>query len=103
VPEGLLQALTEFLEAGKAGQDVAPFCLPGAVEVTKEARPEANRARGKDINLPFLKGGASQLLVGYRKEADDCYMLRTESSAIWWVETKSGKWLIYAYLDKPRE
>jgi len=36
-----------------------------------------------------------------RKDRDDCYLIRTDGTAIWFVQNKSGAWKVYRYLDKP--
>jgi hypothetical protein len=102
VPAGLREAYTEFAKAARAG---APerFCLPHAVEVTRDARPVNDREYGRDMNLPFLRDGFSPRVVSVRKDPDDCYLVRTGTSAIGFVQTKSGAWKVYRYYDKPIE
>lgn len=36
-----------------------------------------------------------------RKEGEGCYLVRTNTTALWFVETKSMGWKLYEYLDKP--
>jgi hypothetical protein len=102
VPEGLRQAYTGFVRAAKDG-GVESSCLPHGVTISREARPEKSREYGQDINLPFLRDGFSPAVRLVRKDPDDCYLVRTDTTAIWFVQTKSGAWKVYRYFDKPIE
>ena len=55
------------------------------------------------MNLPFLKSGFSAAVLSARKDSDDCFLLRTGTTALSFVETKSGEWRIYRYFDKPMD
>ena len=100
VPAGLREAYTGFVRAAKDG-NVESFCLPHAVTTSHGARPEKSREYGQDINLPFLRDGFSPVVQTVRKDPDDCYLIRAGSTAIWFVQNKSGEWKVYRYLDKP--
>jgi hypothetical protein len=100
VPDGLRKAFTGFTNSAKGGSVVA-YLLPHSVETSIEPRPQEDRENGDDINADFLMKGFSPLVQNVRNEGDDCYLIRTISSAIWFVETKSGEWKVYRYLDKP--
>ncbi len=103
VPDGLRKAYTAFANQTRDGS-VESFLLPHApIAITREPRPEKDREYGRDINVPFLRNGFSATVLNVRKDPDDCYLIRTGSSAIWRVETKSGVWRIYSYFDKPIE
>jgi hypothetical protein len=103
VPDGLRKAYTAFARQTKEGA-VESYLLPhAAVAITRQARPEKEREYGRDMNLPFLRNGFSSDVRSLRKDPDDCYLVRTGTSAIWFVQTKSGAWKIYSYLDKPIE
>ncbi len=102
VPEGLRTVFVAFAKQAARGEDVTSFLLPhSAVTITRDERSEKNRDYGRDINLPFLKSHFSAAVFSIRKDPDDCYLVRTGTTAIWFVETKSGAWKIYSYLDKP--
>lgn len=100
VPEGLREAYTGFVRSAKGGS-VAAYVLPQAVATSQKARPADKREYGNDLNEDFLKNGFSPDVQVVQKEEDDCYLLRTGSSAIWFVQNKSGAWKVYRYLDKP--
>ena len=104
VPEGLRKAYTAFAGQAKKGERVDSYLLPhSAVSITDKARPEKHSEYGRDINIPFLKERFAPAVFSVRKDPDDCYLIRTATTAIWYVETKSGAWKIYSYLDKPIE
>lgn len=102
VPEGLREAFTGFVRtAGSAG--VLAYLLPHALKTTQKPRPAESRDRGEDVNEDFLRTGFSPLVRDVRKDGDDCYLVRTASSAIGFVQTKSGAWKVYRYIDMPVE
>jgi len=39
--------------------------------------------------------------IATHKDAEGCYLLRTNTTALWFVETKTLGWKLYRYLDKP--
>ncbi|MGC4005931.1 MAG: hypothetical protein QM811_23550 [Pirellulales bacterium] len=100
-PATLLDAYVKFAETATTGGELAPLILPQAVEITTETRPDASREYGKAISLPFLRNGFQPRVFSLRKDADDVWLVRTGSTAIWFVETKRGVWRVYRYLDKP--
>ena len=102
VPDALREAYTGFVRSAKGGS-VAAYVLPQAVPTSQKPRPADKREYGGDINEDFLKNGFSPEVRVVRKEEDDCYLLRTGSTAIWFVQNKSGAWKVYRYLDKPIE
>jgi hypothetical protein len=103
VSQALLDAYVEFATRATQAGDLQPLLLPHAVAISAEPRPEEMREYGPGINLPFLKSGFSPTVLSIRKDAEDAWLIRTNSSAIWFVETKSGGWRVYQYLDKPIE
>lgn len=98
LPAALKKTYAEFASAASNGE-VKQFCLPHAVPITTEPRQTAPAYR--DINLHFLKTQFSDAVFSARKDSEDCYLIRTATTALHFVETRSGKWRIYAYLDKP--
>jgi hypothetical protein len=103
VPEGLRKAYTAFVRAAKDGAVEESSCLPHAVTISREARPEKSQEYGRDINLPFLRDRFSPLVRLVQKDPDGCYLVRTATTAIWFVQIKSGAWKVCRYLDKPIE
>jgi hypothetical protein len=101
VPPGLLDAHVEFSTRATKGGDLLPLILPQAVEITTAARPETSREYGTTISLPFLKSGFHPNVFSIRKDAADSWLVRTGTTALWYVETKTGGWRVYRYLDKP--
>ena len=101
VPEGLREAYTGFVRAAVKGGSVRGYLLPNSVETTVKPRPIDNRDYGDDINDDFLKNGFSPLVRTVRNEGDDCYLIGTDSTAIWFVQGKSGAWKVYRYADRP--
>lgn len=101
VPQSLLDAHVEFATRATKGGDLQPLLLPQAVEITTAARPEKSREYGTEISLPYLKSGFQPNVFSIRRDAADAWLVRTGSTAIWYVETKTGGWRVYRYLDKP--
>ena len=103
VPETLLDAYVKFVEESRKGEarNLQSLILPQSVEIVTTPRVEATREFGTDINLPFLRSGFDPKLVTARRDADDAWLLRTATTAVWFVQTKSGVWRIYRYVDKP--
>jgi hypothetical protein len=103
VPDGLRKAYTAFARAAKDGGVDSSSLLPHGVTISREPRPEKTQEYGQDINLPFLRDRFSPAVRVVRKDPDDCYLIRTDTTAIWFVQTKSGAWKMYSYRDKPIE
>lgn len=100
VPKELRETFAGFVRSAKGGS-VAAYLLPHSVNTSLEPRPKEIREYGQDINADFLKNGFTSLVRTVRKDGDDCYLIRTDSTAIWFVQNKSGAWKVYRYLDKP--
>lgn len=100
VPEGLRETYTGFVRSAKGGSVLA-YLLPNAVKTTLKPRPKDSRNVGEDANEDFLMNGFSPLVRNVLKEGDDCYLIRTDSTAICFVQNKSGAWKIYRYADMP--
>jgi hypothetical protein len=92
------QNLIETIATGDAG-DINQYCLPQSVTFTYGMRK--NREYGQDINIPFLKNNFDKYIRNIRKEAEGCYLIRTGTSALWFIYTKHLGWKLYRYLDKP--
>jgi hypothetical protein len=104
IPDALLKVYSDFVKAAKQPHsDFLNIMLPHSVSITYEERPAKTRGYGQDLNLPFLQKQFQPKIWVVRKDSADCYLLRTGSSALWFVETKSQGWRLYRYLDKPIE
>ena len=102
-PRALLDAYVEFARAALEARDLRPMLLPHAVEISTDPRPEKWREYGSDINLPFLRNGFLPTVARVRRDAEDAWLIRTATTAIFFVPTKSGAWRVYRYVDKPIE
>lgn len=58
-----------------------------------------DRLRGDDLNVPFMQEGFAPQVWVFRKDAEGCYLVRTPTTGMFWVETKAG-WKIYRYFDQ---
>jgi hypothetical protein len=104
IPEALAKVYAEFVKlAQQPHSDFLNILLPHSVSITNEERPAATRSFGQDLNLPFLQNQFQPRIWLIRQDSPDCYLIRTASSALWFVETKSQGWRLYRYLDKPIE
>ena len=102
IPDALVQKYGEFVKSARQPQsDFLNIMLPHSISISYQERPAATREYGGDLNLPFLQNGFDAQVQSVRKDGADCYLLRTTSSALWFVETKSQGWRLYRYLDKP--
>ena len=105
LPEGLVELYGKLLNAIENGDqgDICQHCLPSCVSFTIKERPEKSRDFGHDINIPFLKSGFDKYVRSIRKDGEGCYLIRTNSTAMWFIETKSMGWRLYKYFDKPMQ
>jgi hypothetical protein len=103
VPQLLVQAYAAFVkETQEKVPDLSPCVLPGnGVQVSHEARKNGEKNHGSDLNLPFLTSDFVANVEVARKVGEDTWLVRTSSSALWFVHTHSDKWMICHYLDKP--
>ena len=104
VPDGLREQYRAFVKAipkVEAAEDVRPFCLPHAVEVTTKQRAQDKNPAQDGMNLPYLKTKFSAEVVLVRKDSADCYLIRTATTALFYVNTRSEGWKIWCYSDSP--
>lgn len=103
MPEKLQEAYNAFVKAMQSGDagTINQHCLPHAITFTYEKRK--NPKYGQDINTHFSKNGFDSTMVTVRKDSEDCFLIRTNTTALWFVETKATGWKLYKYLDKPIE
>jgi hypothetical protein len=102
-PDDLYDAYAVLVKAiGTADQtEIRKHLLPGSIDITTEERPEKYRDRGKEMNMPFLKRGFNKDIISVRKNSDDTYLIRTGTSSLFFVRTRSEGWKVYRYIDVP--
>lgn len=98
-PKELIEAYAAFVERARKDGEVENFCLPLAVKII-DARPEKTANRGDDISKAFLMKDFEPEVWSVRKVSDECYMLRTPTTSISFIQTKSGAWKVYRYTDR---
>lgn len=101
IPTGLLEAYAGFVQAAKTHGAVESYLLPHSVDVSRTPRSPNDVEVNDNIDLLFLKERFKADILSFRKDPDDSYLVRTATTAIWFVQTKSGSWRIYRYYDKP--
>ena len=102
IPAALVRRYGEFAEGARdPGGDFLSSLLPASIGISTRERPAATRYHGSDLNLPFLRKEFEPHVWVVLKNGADCYLLRTTTSTLWFVETKSQGWRLYRYLDKP--
>jgi hypothetical protein len=104
LPRELLKAYAAFAKVARTAseEELKAHCLPHGVPISSAVRPPESRWYGRDINIPFLRSEDFHLHIqGVARQDDDCYLIRTGSSGIYFVRTHSGAWKIYSYFDKP--
>jgi formylglycine-generating enzyme required for sulfatase activity/outer membrane protein assembly factor BamB len=103
LPAELRRTYAELVAAFQAGKqtEIEDFCLPGKIKFTVNPRPKSQEEYGQEINLPFLKAGFHKSVLNLRKDGDTEYLIRTGSTALWFLRTEEGKWKLSKYLDKP--
>lgn len=102
-PDSLVRAYAAYAEAARAGNldRLWTMCLPQSVTISREPRPEGEEGHGEGINLPFARKHFHEKVLTTRKENACCRLLRTGSTAIWFVQTSECGWRVYRVLDKP--
>jgi len=102
-PEELKMTYDKFVKAMQSGDpgNINQYCLPQSINFTYEVRK--NPEYGQDLNVGFAKNNFDGIIASVRKDAKNCYLIRTPTTALWFVETKSMGWKLYRYLDKPIE
>jgi hypothetical protein len=100
MPDELAETFESFVKAMRTGEagTINKHCLPHAVSYTYEKRK--NPEYGQDINTHFAKNGFSATVALVREDGAGCYLVRTHTTALWFIETKSMGWKLYRYLDR---
>ena len=102
IPDDLLVAYNGFADAAKSSDTdrISQSVLPHAVRI-RVWMEAAVTEKAEDICLWRLGDKFAPDIMVVRKDAADCYLIRTASSATSWVKTESMGWRLYHYLDKP--
>lgn len=95
-------ALAKVLKTADRG-DIERFCLPGSIRYTTESRKGQYQEYGHDMNLHFLKSGFHADILNLMKLSEDAFLIRTGTSYLRFVRTKTSGWKLYDYGDKPIE
>lgn len=105
LPKDLYDTYAELVKAIETADqaDIQGYCLPHSVTFTTGVRPEKSREYGADMNIPFLKKGFRKDILNLRKDSEDTYLIRTGTSYLFFVRTKTTGWKLYRYGDKPIE
>jgi hypothetical protein len=103
VPEDLYRAYRKLVELMRRGDrdQLSSVSLPGSVRLQTEPRPKGKVELGEELSLPFARERFSPHVRLLRKERDDVYLIRTSTSYLRFVCTRSGAWRLYHYGDKP--
>ncbi len=112
IPGELLETYEKLIGAfaeGDAGA-INALSLPGSLTFTYDLRARNSKEHGEDsvyygqdTNIPFLKSRFDRYIRVAGERGEGCYLLRTATTAMWFVETKRSGWKLYRYLDKPIE
>ena len=88
LPETLKTTYEDLVAAIKSGDSstIKQYYLPFSIEITDQQRESFD-----------------ETIASVRKDDDNCYLVRTTTTALWFVETKTMGWKLYRYLDKPIE
>lgn len=105
LPKDLYDTYADLVKAIETGDQasIQRYCLPHSVTFTTKTRPEKSREYGQDMNLPFLKKGFYKDILNLRKDSQDTYLIRTGTSHLFFVRTKTMGWRLYRYGDSPIE
>jgi hypothetical protein len=105
IPEALYQTYANLVEAMIAGErdGIKKLCLQGSVQVTEEGGDGEYSRNVNEIRLPFARKVFQKQIQGIQLGADGTCSIRTNTSTLFFVETKSSGWMLYRYYDKPIE
>lgn len=108
MPPGLEATYNWFVAAARAGDRRAleRVMLPGSIQFARRPRPDnEDRQYGHDIDLGFMRRGFSPQVLHLSKyeTTENCYSVRTFTTGIGFVQTKTGAWKAYNYSDFPIE
>lgn len=96
----IYQKLIEAFERGDAG-DITQLSLPQCHKFNYEANQRPSWGYFDELNIPYVKSNIfDKYIRSVRKDAEGCYLIRTATTALWFIETKYLGWRLYRFLDK---
>lgn len=107
LPSSLLKTYAQFVKAiqtkdRKAIAEKAKFyLLDNSITINENPREKNKDEYGTDINIDFLITKFNPYIISIKKYSNSSYMIRTGTTLINYVETKTEGWKIYFYADKP--
>ncbi len=103
IPQQLYQTYKNLMKAFEKQNIklIQKYCLSGSIGFVSKERSSEKIHYGTDISLPFLKKYFQSDILFVRKDSKDTYLLRTDTTAFWFVKTDKTGWKLYKYLDKP--
>lgn len=81
--------------------EIKRHCLPGAVVISGIRRPNDAKNIGTEMNLGFLRSGFDKHISIMGPQTNDCFRIRTPTSGLSFVQTRSSGWKLYKYSDRP--
>lgn len=107
LPSSLLKTYAQFVKViqtkdRKAIAEKAKFyLLDNSITINETPREKNKDEYGTDININFLITKFNPYIITMKKYSNSSYMVRTGTTLINYVETKTEGWKIYFYADKP--
>jgi hypothetical protein len=107
LPADLLKTYTAFIneleeEPHLVSDIVKKHSLKQAIFIEEgQIRPDSVKYYGNEVNIAFLLNQFQPQIMNARMEEEQTYLIRTGTSAMWFVKTVSSEWKMYKYLDKP--
>lgn len=98
-PKELIDTYTAFVEQAQKDGEVEKFFLAGSIVFTADGTPESLLTQNT-VSKAFLTKGFQPVVVSVRKVSDECYQLVTGTTAVWFIQTKSGEWKAYRYSNQ---
>ena len=103
LPPRLLEMYADLVGLFDAGKPEAirKICVSDGVTITDMPREQANMGKHGEINLRFLNDGFDRNIQSVRQDSERECLIRTSSTALWFILTEDGMWRLKDYLDKP--
>jgi hypothetical protein len=103
LPARLLDVYARLIEAFERGDsgDITVLSLPSAIDFTYDPRPDDSHGYGEDLNIPFVLNEFDPYIRNISSDVTGSYLIRTGTTAMWFVKTHDSGWMLYRYLDKP--
>jgi RNA polymerase sigma factor (sigma-70 family) len=105
IPDALYQTYAYLVEAMTTGEkdEIKKLSLQGSIQVTEEGGTDEYSRSVNEVRLPFARKSFQKQIQGIQPGADGTCSIRTNTSTLFFVETKSSGWKLYRYYDKPIE